>query len=211
MKTAKTFSVIAAAAFVSTISFAPSDVLADEYAMGPDKNPPLSALGNPPIAADNPTSAGKVELGKMLFFDPRVGGDASTACSTCHEPKQGWAFADGRELGNIFLGARYHLPRDFHLRVAFSHNHEVPGDVLFADPVGSLSGTASGIRHRSGVEVGVGWSYRNVGRLPFDWLDWLGAWTEASVQLFPDASGPRAYVLLEYGLSFDVGRWPSRV
>lgn len=125
--------------------------------------------------------------------------------------REGWAFADGRELGNIFLGARYHLPRDFHLRVAFSHNHEVPGDVLFADPVGSLSGTASGIRHRSGVEVGVGWSYRNVGRLPFDWLDWLGAWTEASVQLFPDASGPRAYVLLEYGLSFDVGRWPSRV
>lgn len=99
MKTAKTFSVIAAAAFVSTISFAPSDVLADEYAMGPDKNPPLSALGNPPIAADNPTSAGKVELGKMLFFDPRVGGDASTACSTCHEPKQGWAFADGFSRG----------------------------------------------------------------------------------------------------------------
>ena len=99
MKTAKTFSVIAAAAFVSTVQFASSGALADEYAMGPDINQPLAALGNPPIAADNPMSAEKAELGKLLFFDPRIGGDASTACSTCHEPKQGWAFSDGFSRG----------------------------------------------------------------------------------------------------------------
>jgi len=99
MKIAKTFSVIAAAAFVSTVQFAPSNVLADEYAMGPDINAPLAALGKPPIASDNPTSAAKVKLGKLLFFDPRLGGDASTACSTCHEPKQGWAFSDGFSRG----------------------------------------------------------------------------------------------------------------
>ncbi len=120
--------------------------------------------------------------------------------------REGWAFAESREMGNIFLGARYHLPRDFHVRLAFTHNHEVPEAVLLEDPVGSLSGTAEGIRHRSGAELGVGWSYRNTGRLPFDWLDWLGAWTEVSLQLYPDKLGPQAYVLVEYGLLFDIGR-----
>lgn len=123
--------------------------------------------------------------------------------------REGWAFAESRELGNIFLGARYYLPGDFHLRLAFSHNHEVPQLILLADPIGSISGTADGIRHRSGVELGVGWTYRAEGRLPFRGLDWLGAWTEASVQLFPDAQGPQAYLLVEYGLSFDLGRWPA--
>ena len=55
---------------------------------------PLAALGDPPIPADNPMSEAKIELGKMLFWDPRLGGDASTACVTCHEPDQGWAFSD---------------------------------------------------------------------------------------------------------------------
>lgn len=51
---------------------------------------PLAPLGEPPIPADNPQSDAKVELGKLLFWDPRLGGDASTACVTCHEPDQGW-------------------------------------------------------------------------------------------------------------------------
>jgi hypothetical protein len=120
--------------------------------------------------------------------------------------REGWAFADSREVGNIFLGGRYYLPHGFHVRLCFSHNHEVPKDILLASPVASLSGTADGIRHRSGAEVGAGWTYSNVGRLPFTWLDWLGAWTEVSLQVFPDASGPRAYVLIEYGLTVDLGR-----
>ena len=61
--------------------------------------PPLAALGDPPIPSDNPQTPAKVELGKMLFFDPRLGGDASTACSSCHEPSQGWAFSDDLSRG----------------------------------------------------------------------------------------------------------------
>lgn len=45
-----------------------------------DKFPPLAPLGDPPIPLDNPQTEAKVELGKMLFWDPRLGGDASTAC-----------------------------------------------------------------------------------------------------------------------------------
>jgi len=61
--------------------------------------PPLAPLGDPPIPSDNPMTAAKVELGKTLFWDPRIGGDASTACVTCHEPEQGWAFSDDLSRG----------------------------------------------------------------------------------------------------------------
>ncbi|MCK5876790.1 MAG: hypothetical protein KAG43_04085 [Candidatus Marithrix sp.] len=61
--------------------------------------PPLAPLGEPPIPPDNKQSDAKVELGKILFFDPRLGGDTSTACSTCHEPSQGWAFSDDLSKG----------------------------------------------------------------------------------------------------------------
>ena len=61
--------------------------------------PPLAPLGEPPVPSDNPQTDAKVELGKTLFWDPRLGGDASTACVTCHEPDQGWAFGDSLSRG----------------------------------------------------------------------------------------------------------------
>jgi cytochrome c peroxidase len=61
--------------------------------------PPLAPLGPPPIPADNLQSPAKIEYGKNLFFDPRFGGDASTGCSTCHEPDQGWSWAEDISRG----------------------------------------------------------------------------------------------------------------
>jgi len=61
--------------------------------------PPLAPLGDPPIPADNIQTDAKVELGKLLFFDPRLGGDASVSCASCHEPEQGWAFAEDISRG----------------------------------------------------------------------------------------------------------------
>lgn len=61
--------------------------------------PPLAALGPPPVPLDNPQTPEKVELGKLLFFDTRLSGDASVSCATCHEPKQGWAFSNDISRG----------------------------------------------------------------------------------------------------------------
>jgi len=61
--------------------------------------PPLAPLGPPPIPPDNEQTPEKIELGKLLFFDARLGGDASTGCSTCHEPAQGWAWAEDFSRG----------------------------------------------------------------------------------------------------------------
>jgi len=62
---------------------------------------PLAALDTlkMPIPPDNKQTPAKVALGKILFFDPRIGGDASTGCSTCHEPDQGWAWAEDFSRG----------------------------------------------------------------------------------------------------------------
>ncbi len=38
----------------------------------------------PPEPADNPTTAAKVELGKQLFFDPRLSVDGTVSCNSCH-------------------------------------------------------------------------------------------------------------------------------
>ena len=61
--------------------------------------PPLAPLGAPPIPPDNKQTAAKIELGKLLFFDPRLGGDASVSCSSCHAPDQGWGFAEDISRG----------------------------------------------------------------------------------------------------------------
>lgn len=47
----------------------------------------------PPVPADNPTSFEAVELGKQLFFDPRLSGDNTKSCTSCHLPEK--AFTDG--------------------------------------------------------------------------------------------------------------------
>jgi cytochrome c peroxidase len=33
----------------------------------------------------------KVELGKQLYFDPRLSCDDSVSCASCHDPKKGWS------------------------------------------------------------------------------------------------------------------------
>ena len=40
---------------------------------------------------DNPTTPAKVQLGKLLFFDPILSGNKDVACATCHHPDNGYA------------------------------------------------------------------------------------------------------------------------
>ena len=50
-------------------------------------------LGLPPIAAppDNPVTAAKVELGRLLFFDRRLSHNNTFSCAMCHVPEQGFS------------------------------------------------------------------------------------------------------------------------
>lgn len=59
----------------------------------------LAPLGPPPIPANNATTPEKVELGKMLFFDPILSGNYAMPCSACHLPDAGWAVQDRISFG----------------------------------------------------------------------------------------------------------------
>lgn len=50
-----------------------------------------------PYPSTNPYSAAKYDLGKKLFFDPRLSGSGTMSCATCHDPQRSWT--DGRALG----------------------------------------------------------------------------------------------------------------
>ncbi len=67
--------------------------------------PPLGPLPPVPGPLDNPMSPANVELGKLLFWDTRLSGDASTSCASCHDPKQGWG--DGGRLSRGYPGTEH--------------------------------------------------------------------------------------------------------
>lgn len=68
-------------------------------ALAADRPSMLAPLGDPPIPTDNPQTPEKIELGKMLFFEPRLSGNSAMPCSACHLPDAGWDFPDKISLG----------------------------------------------------------------------------------------------------------------
>lgn len=56
----------------------------------------------PAAAAVNPALA---DLGRHLFFEPRLSGDGSRSCASCHVPARG--FADGAPLSRGYNGTEY--------------------------------------------------------------------------------------------------------
>jgi cytochrome c peroxidase len=55
-----------------------------------------------PYPDNNEPTAARVELGKKLFFDPRLSGDGDMSCATCHNPSHGWS--DGLPTAKGFRG-----------------------------------------------------------------------------------------------------------
>lgn len=49
-----------------------------------------------PQPVDNPSTPAKIELGRRLFFDPRLSADGSVSCNSCHDLAKGGV--DGRPV-----------------------------------------------------------------------------------------------------------------
>src|SRR5712692_6413354 len=66
------------------------------YAQSKGKGSAKAAVAVPlgllpvPWPADNPYSADKVELGRLLYFDKRLSVDNTVACASCHAPEHGF-------------------------------------------------------------------------------------------------------------------------
>ena len=76
----------------------PTDIYWQRAASKPEDEPleitpPLGLNPLTPVAvvpAANPMTKGRVELGKLLYFDPRLSKDSTVSCATCHNPEKGW-------------------------------------------------------------------------------------------------------------------------
>lgn len=52
-----------------------------------------------PVPPDNVSNAARINLGRHLFFDPRLSGDGNMSCGTCHNPALGWSDGLATALG----------------------------------------------------------------------------------------------------------------
>ena len=66
----------------------------------------IGTLGEVPFPKDNPYTKEKADLGKVLFFDPRLSNSNQISCANCHDPEHNWgdgrrvAYGEDRQLGN---------------------------------------------------------------------------------------------------------------
>lgn len=63
----------------------------------------LAPLGPVPQPPEGRAPAERIQLGRLLFFDPILGGEKDVSCATCHHPA--FAFADGRQFSAGVSGA----------------------------------------------------------------------------------------------------------
>jgi cytochrome c peroxidase len=59
---------------------------------------PLPAM--PPIPSHNSMTQARVELGRMLFFEPRISASGVISCATCHNPALGYTDRIPRAVGH---------------------------------------------------------------------------------------------------------------
>jgi cytochrome c peroxidase len=77
---------------------------------GSDQHPkvrkPREPLGLVPVVwpRDNPYTPEKADLGRLLYFDPRLSADGTVSCATCHNPK--YAFTDGAAVSTGVRGQK---------------------------------------------------------------------------------------------------------
>ena len=72
---------------------------------------PLATLPEaPPIPEDNPMTPEKVELGKMLYFEPRLSESGIISCHTCHNLSLGGTDRIPTSLGHDFLTGGRNAP-----------------------------------------------------------------------------------------------------
>ncbi|RIK62965.1 MAG: cytochrome-c peroxidase [Planctomycetota bacterium] len=99
----------------------------------------LEPLGPVPVPADNPMTPEKIELGRMLYFDPRLSGDSSLSCAKCHDPSKG--FSNGVQLSDAYPGTKHwrHVPTVLNAAYAKFQFWDGRADSLEAQAVGPIA------------------------------------------------------------------------
>jgi len=121
---------------------------------------------------------------------------------------------DERMLAALSVGLRLSAPFDElspivpYGRIHLVHQHEEPIAGMADDVMGSLVGIGDAIRHRGGLEAGLGavWPFASSDDLAFS------ATAEGYVDWFPDSRGPAWYggAQLGLGIEYSLGGRPAK-
>src|SRR5271165_4354955 len=118
------------------------------------ESPPKPPLGLPPVVwpADNQYSAARVELGRYLFFDPRLSTNGTVSCATCHPPDHAFGGGDPPPLGvtgkqllrraPTLINRAYGRSQFYDGRAATLED-QIPGPVTNPDEMGTTTQAAS--------------------------------------------------------------------
>jgi cytochrome c peroxidase len=136
--------------FLSTASGAGAQIRTDAS----PPSPPSPPLGLPAVIwpPDNPYSAARVELGRNLFFDPRLSSNGKVSCATCHPPEHAFAGGDPPPLGVTGTPLRRRAPTLINRAYGRSQfvdgraatlEAQVSGPITARDEMGSTPQTAA--------------------------------------------------------------------
>ena len=70
--------------------------------------------------ADNPSTVEKIELGRLLFYDPLLSGGRDVSCATCHHPDFGYAESLDLSIGVNGKGLGEHRKFNFKNDIPFT-------------------------------------------------------------------------------------------
>jgi len=101
----------------------------------------------------NPLTRAKIELGRQLYFDPRLSADATVSCASCHDPAQGYGAHTKTGLGiRDQLGGR-NSPVSYNRILSGAQFWDGRADSLEAQAVGPIANPGEmGFTHEGAVE-----------------------------------------------------------
>lgn len=103
----------ASASLLAIICLFATAALAQDDLLGKARKEFQSIPTTPPDQAGNPATPAKVELGKMLYFDPRLSASHTISCASCHNIGLGGADAEPTSIGHRWQHGGRNAPTVF--------------------------------------------------------------------------------------------------
>ncbi len=100
-----------AVAWIGFLIGSPALAQTDLMAVAREQFKPIPT--SPPVLPGNPSTPAKVELGKMLYFDPRLSASHAISCASCHNIGLGGADAQATSLGHRWQHGGRNAPTVF--------------------------------------------------------------------------------------------------
>ena len=101
----------------------------------------------------NPLTRAKIELGRQLYFDPRLSADATVSCASCHDPAQGYGANTRTGLGIRGQAGGRNSPVSYNRILSGAQFWDGRADSLEAQAVGPIANPIEmGFTHEGVVE-----------------------------------------------------------